>query len=166
MIAAVFTLAPFQFPLLVINDQCDDVVRYVEVRQDLLIQYQHTATGDSTHGEFLVPRDAQFPHHKDIEWGVQLACNFVGNRNAATRQAQHNYICSIGETIEFCRQEPARVSSVLENLDEHDFTRSTFGASDGLFLDRLNVAGLEIHPEIRSSAQLPGQNQLNSTDGA
>jgi hypothetical protein len=76
---------PLQFMLLlyyhVMNHLCRESIHL----HNLMIEYQHTSRGNSTHREFLTARDSQFADNQDIQRYVKYSSNFKCNGHSSAR---------------------------------------------------------------------------------
>ena len=58
----------------------------------VIVQHTHATTGYGSHGEFLVSRDAQFAHQKDVQGCAERMRDFITDRHAAARQGQYDNV--------------------------------------------------------------------------
>jgi hypothetical protein len=103
-VVAVQPLAPVQFTSLLLGNSVDDAFRDAERSHHVVIHEANAAAGDGAHCQFLVPRYAEFAHHEDIQWSMQRTRHLERNRDAATRQRQHQHVLAAGECLQLGRQ--------------------------------------------------------------
>jgi hypothetical protein len=86
------------------------------------LNFDDATAGDRTHGQFLLAGNAEFPHHKNIEGQMESARDLKSDRNAATRQGEHEGVVRAELLFDFVAdhlgQRPAGLPPVLKD-DDH-----------------------------------------------
>jgi len=116
--AAILPLPTLQFALFPLGHGIDYLIRNVERSDDLLVQDSHTAGSNSSHGQFLLLRQSKLAYEEDIQGDIQSPGHLKSDRNATSRQGQHNYIAAIGILLKLLGEEAARFGSISKREDD------------------------------------------------
>src|ERR1043166_8259716 len=102
-----------------------------------MIQNTDPTAGHGAQREFFMSRHSKFTNHEDIERRCELPSDFVGDYDAATRQAHYEHIVSVCVLDKLPGQIIARVPSIPESghflIRDHDAPRASFHGEPGLF---------------------------------
>jgi hypothetical protein len=91
----------------------------------LIVEHPHPSGGHGAHRKLLMARNAQLPHHEDVQRCVQYLGHLVRYRNAAARQRQHDYARLAGILLEPGRQYAAGLGPVREQSWAHVSSHSS-----------------------------------------
>ena len=90
----------------------------VRVLDDVVVQHHDVAGRDRAHGEFLVPRHAEFSDEKHVQRRAEPPRHFVRHRHPAARQRENQEV--IGVVVSRPRQRlaqpPAGVDAIRKSV--------------------------------------------------
>src|SRR5579872_2816362 len=89
---AVKNLTAFDLALLAGGYVVNDGRRDLELFDYGMIQHPDASTGESAHGQFFVPWDAQLAHDEYIQIGMERMGDFESYGHTAARQRKHDHI--------------------------------------------------------------------------
>ena len=90
----------------------NDLVSIRQRAHDIVIQDAHTAGRDCAEREFFKTGHTEFAYNENIERHIQTPRHFVGDRDTASRQTEHDHISTTGIFFELFREEAASFRSV------------------------------------------------------
>jgi hypothetical protein len=114
--------------------QCADLIRFDGVHLGLRyaaqsnyfgIEYSYSALTDRAHRHFRVVGQAQLAHDEDIQRQIQRLGNLGRNRNASTRQTEHNTV-GTSEAVERLPKPPTGIGAVLKLIHGSTRIRETY----------------------------------------
>jgi hypothetical protein len=79
-----------------------------------MIDHANASGRERAHRKLGVPRNSELAHDEGVKWHVQRARDLVGDRDAPTRQAEHDRSLAIPVVSEPAGQLAARVVSIGE----------------------------------------------------
>jgi hypothetical protein len=88
----------------------------VQRNTDRLLADRDAAFGERPHCEFELRWHAHLAHDDDVEWCAKNSCDFVGNDDATSRQAQDDHGVVVVARAEANTKLPPRVGSINEPL--------------------------------------------------
>jgi len=113
-ISAVIMLTALQLLGLLRGDLGHHGRRIGQDAQHVFVQDADTSRSDGAHRELPVSWHPEFSNNKNIERQAQANRDFVGNRNTAARQRQHDGVRMPLVGAEFIGQQPARFRSITK----------------------------------------------------
>ena len=107
-------LAPVELELLLDGDPLDLSGGESCLRDHIGVQHAHTAAGDRSEGQFLVPGHTELAHEHHIQRRRQRQRHLIRDGHAATRQPEHDDVITPGVGV----QQPGEAAACVAAGDE------------------------------------------------
>jgi hypothetical protein len=108
-----------QLAALLFRDLLDDIRRYTEAADHVIVDHDHAAAGDGAHSQFLPAGHAELADEEDVKRGQQSGCHLIRHGHPATGKAEHDDIGTIPEVLEEAGQVSASIPPVAEETVWH-----------------------------------------------
>jgi hypothetical protein len=111
--ASILALASVQLPLLGRRDGIDHLARQLENPKRVLAQDPNPATGNRSHGKFLVAWHAELSHDEDVERSAQRR-HLGRDRYPAAWEPEHDDVRPSRKMVQSASKLPARIVAIGE----------------------------------------------------
>src|SRR5262249_25412849 len=109
-----------QLATLAFGDLLDDLRRYSQAADHVIVDRYYPVAGDRFHGQFLPARHAEFVYEEDVQRGTQSDRHLIRHGHPAAGKAEHDDIWTISEVLEEAGQVLVSIFAVAEETVWHD----------------------------------------------
>jgi hypothetical protein len=81
----------------------------------ITVEDSYATAGDSTHGQFLIPRHTKFAHNQHVQRDIEGAGDFIAHGNSATRERKNHGVRVVGILGKFTSQYSSGIGTVTKS---------------------------------------------------